>query len=246
MASANGRAMFLPDDASAPVSLGSGEALAANDPALVWIWRGIGPTDGPPVRLVRTDTGTEIAHVDVPAPAYPLSDDGTGRLVVAADGGSYTIDPVSGAIDRLSRGKLMAVTATHFVQLRCDDRLVCVNELVDRATGSVVAIPADVDKHPGTCAQLAPTLDRLMATHFGDTVRLHVVDLHSGSRSVLFGMSGHCPSYSWTADGEHLVWASRGVNVWTAGSDEPLKYQVIDANGNRVRVAEVALTLPST
>ena len=238
--------IFFPDDASEPVDLGLGEALAANDPTLVWIWQGFRATHRFPVRLVRIDTGEEIARVQVPASAYPVGDDGTGRLVVAADGGSYTIDPDSGAIDRLSRGKLVAVTATHVVHLRCDERLACANELVDRASGSVVPIPADHDKRPGTCAQLAPTLDRLMATHFGDTVRLHVVDLDNGSRSVLVGMAGHCPSYSWTADGRHLVWATRGVTVWTVGSDQPLKYQVTDRDGHRATVAEVALRLPAT
>lgn len=235
--------MFLPDDASEAVLLGEGQALAASDSTLVWIWPGFVSTVGLEARLVRIDTGDEIATVELPAAASPTGDDGTGRLAVTAAGGSYTIDPHGGTVDRLSSGKLVTVTATHFVQLRCDEQLACVNELVDRATGSAAPIPLD-DRRLGVCAQLAPTVDRLVATSYDDLVHLHVIQLDTGSLQVLGGMSGPCPSYSWTADGRHLVWASRGVTVWTVGRDQPKKYHLTDGRGHRVIVAEVALTLP--
>jgi len=245
VANADTKPMFLPDDGGAAVYLGTGEALAGSDPTLVWIWQGLATSVSLPVRLVRAETGEEVARVDVPASAIPRGDDGTGRLVVAA-GGSYTIDPVSGAVDPLSSGELVAVTATHYVQLRCDERLACANELVDRASGSAVPIPLDDDTRLGTCAQLAPTLDRLVATHYAETVRLQVVEFGSGSLRVLNGMAGPCPSHSWTADGRHLVWASTAVMVWTVGHDEPERYQVTDSRGRPATVTEVALTLPAT
>ncbi len=246
VANAGGTLMFLPDDGSETVYLGTGEGLAASDPTLVWIWQRFGSTASLPVRLVRIDTGEDVARVELPASAYPTGDDGTGQLVVAGPGGAYTIDPHGGAIDRVSNGSLVAVTAGHFVELHCDERLVCVNELVERATGAVVAIPLDDDQRLGQCAQLAPTLDRLVATSYGNTVRLHIVELETGSLLDFGGMSGPCPSYSWTADGRHLVWASRGVTVWTVGRDEPTTYPVTDGNGAKATVAEVALTLPTT
>lgn len=240
------RARFVPDDGSEPIAIESFDLWPAADPALIWADNYDAPERE--IRLIRLVTGEMVGSVPVPRFAYPIGDDGSGRLlVIAQTGGTFVLDPSSGAVERFSDAQVVDVTATHLVQLRCDDTLACGYELVDRATG--LASPVDVGQNDAFVEiALDPTGVSATVLEYGEFGPvLTFVDLASGTVTELASAAaaefqGRFQGPSWTPNGEHLILTERGsIAVWSVASDEPTLYRVTDGNGDVGIVTATAL-----
>ena len=236
-------ARFCPDDGSPPVRLGGGHVWPAADPALVWQH----DQTVDEARLVQVSTGDEVAVVAIPAFSYPEGDDGTGRLLLRPQtGGTFTIDPATGAVARFSDVPVVAVTATHWLQLRCDEQLACGYEVAHRATGETTPVPLGGTSDNRSFV-LAPSGSHVAIIHYGDSgPSLTVVDLATGAAAEpdAYGIlqSGRGETVRWTADGQRLVWvANTSIAVWTTGADEPVRYRVTKVDGDRAYASAVAL-----
>lgn len=242
---------FLPDDGSAPVSLGYGEVWPAADPELIWL-RDYRSSPGALVRLLEVASGDEVAEVTLPAFASPIGDDGTGRFLVRGEAGSgaFTIDPATGAVSRLSDTTVVAASASRLLLVRCDDALVCGYELVDRSTGAVTAVPLAMASAYGPYT-LDPTGRRVHILEYSNEgPAMRVVELSTGADEIQLGVEGgFFPGYrapaSWTADGQHLVLiVDSSLAIWTPGSDEPAEYHLTTgADGDEAVVTAAVVGL---
>jgi hypothetical protein len=235
------RAVWVPTDASQrPVPLPiapDATVLPAADHALVWLVRAAG-SGRPVLALADAASGRELTSHEL-RHARALGDDGTGGLAVRGpDGSTFRLDGGTGDVTRLTAGPMLAISATHLVDVVCETRIECRWRLVDRATGADLrqgALPANlVWDQAGPLGQLSPD-GRLLAVPVsaGRQLAIDVLQLHTGARQRVShrgvqaagGLLAH-----WSPDGRVLVWLDdaghlnavyRGVTYADEWSDLP-------------------------
>lgn len=158
----------------------SGPALPGPDPAHVWI---APPQDGPPPLMVLVgidgrQTGTSIGIPNTMA-AFPVSD-GAGYLLLSGPGGAYEARPDS--LHRVTTGELLAIGATRWLTLECDERFQCATVVTDRSSGARRTLTGSGTAGNHLPGAIAP--DGAFAALFendraGSSV--HLMDLSSGA-----------------------------------------------------------------
>lgn len=242
-------ARYFADDGAPLVDLGSGggSSWPATDPGRLWVqsYPSSGPlAGGSTAQLVDLPTGETVATIEIPRYAYPLGDDGAGGVLVQTDGGGiYAID-TTGAATRLSDGTFQSASPTHLVLFRCDEHLVCGYEVVNRATGAAVSVAVpNADQYPTLVPD--PTGARLATVSNDGIGTLTVVELATGAAMTITDprlVYGGGAPVTWTADGQHLVWASgTDFNVLSMGAEQPATYGVRDEEGHDARMTAVAV-----
>lgn len=247
LASPGGRgALTVPDGPASQTQWVSGRGariIPAAGPEEVW-------------RITSLDDGSAVGErlgldgeavgpqVDVPASATVLGDDGTGRLVAKAPGGTYLVD-VAG-IARIADGEPVAWNATRLVVTVCDPALVCAWRVIDRTTGLGRDVLLGGDLRPGIAASLSPDGRWLAQLSGASEGGLEVVDLDSSERRRLdspvfdaWGFGYGAAGMWWSPAGGHLFWLDEvgRVNAWPVGG-EPV---VLDGAGRLPRLRSLSV-----
>lgn len=157
-----------------------GPALPGPDPAHVWV---APPQDGPPPLMVLVDidgrqTGTSIGVPNTMA-TFPFSD-GAGYLLLSGPGGVYEARPDS--LRRVTTGGLLAIGATRWLTLECDERFLCATVVTDRSSGArrTLSGSATTGNHlPGVIAPNGSFAALFENDRAG--VSVHLIDLSSGA-----------------------------------------------------------------
>jgi hypothetical protein len=215
---------LVPDDPGASVldvSQREGLLLPAADPSRLW------RLDGgfySPSGDDRTATLLDVASLFVrppqrlgaqplPASAIPFGDDGHGRLLLVTLDGTFTLDPVTSAIQRIATGPVLAWSARHLLTAACDDALACRFRVLNRSTGQVTdggPVPSDITLWVDNPLGLLDPTGHFLARFDGTSMQ--IVDLADGSVQRFLatsitggGQTGRYP-FAWSADGRWLFW----------------------------------------
>jgi hypothetical protein len=252
---------LVPDDLGASiqdVSQQQGLLLPTDDPSRVW--RLDGTYYYPSGDDDRTATVVDVpgllgrpsrplAAQPLPATAIPLGDDRHGRLLLVTLDGTFTLDPVTGAVQRIGSGPALAWSAQHLLMASCDDALACRFRLLDRSNGQVVdggPVPLDIPLWGEVPLGLLDPTGRFLARFDGTSMQ--IVGLADGSlRRFLAttltggGQIGRSP-FAWSVDGRWLFWPDGDARLaaWHDGLEDP---EVIAVDGaSRLQAIAVAPT----
>jgi hypothetical protein len=190
-----------------------GPAFPAPDPGAVWVPSGDSPRT---VMMLRgVDDGRDRTWIPVPEgdSAFEAISDAAGYLVFRATGGMYDATPAG--LRRITTGSLLAVGATRWLALECDDRHRCVPVVIDRATGSRRTLRTASPSSTAPRGVIAP--DGGTAVIFrvaGDgTVIPYLLDLVTGATRPIG------PPIDRTVGEGSMVWSPDSRWLFAAGAD---------------------------
>lgn len=143
--------------------------------------------DHQPVMALATLDGKRLADfVQVPAGSSSLDAvaDGAGYLLYSGIGGVYHAQP--DGLRRISTGELLAVGATGWLVVECDERYRCQLVLVNRRDGARRVVPGDAVSRERT-GVLSPdgATAAMLTTGSNGSSGLYLLDLATGSRRVI-------------------------------------------------------------
>jgi hypothetical protein len=210
-----------------PVHIPGDFAMREPGTNMFWAVEGWHPTGGgsdeQPLRVHETDlAGNETGvSFDLGLNQFVAGDPAGGLIVQAPDGGTYQLDPETGASSLITTGVLIALNAQTALVADCGDDSVSVAScagfvVLDRLTGeSRPLTPDHMPQYLGFQGEISPN-NRYAPVRYRNGI-LGVIDLTTGETTYLQGVQGEW----WSPDGSRLLYV-RDPNITMGPIDIPI------------------------
>jgi hypothetical protein len=201
-------------------------AQVIQGPDLDHLWTVRSQYGGDISAVVLVDWNGHPTGPSVPVPAHlrygSVGPDGAGYLLAQGIGGYYDLTP--GGARLVTHGLVLAAGPTGFLAYECGDTPACRTVMIDRSSWSRRVLSgltlANVDtSQPGVIAAdgSRAAFLQLNFTNTAINVRLRLVDLATGSSTLVAAPIDPNTAYSWSAqfspDGKHLAVILEGGGI---------------------------------